>query len=126
MDNIFMFPIIGTIQTENDSSKQKTTEHCITSYHNGQCHQGVPRKCKHCHKARNSIIIKYCLKWRISVKRVQFLPIIFQQMQVMEKRGKPCGSRNRLKAKDYSRASKYKTRDEEKSFELYNAFEMDY
>ena len=56
-----------------------------------------------------------------------------QQMQVMEKRGKPCGKRQRPKAKDYygiSNAKKYrpeyKKGDEEQSFDLYNALELDY
>ena len=54
-------------------------------------------------------------------------------MQVMEKRGKPCGKRQRPKAKDYygiSNAKKYrpeyKKGDEEQSFDLYNALELDY
>ena len=56
-------------------------------------------------------------------------------MQVMEKRGKPCGKRQRPKAKDYGisnpkkyrpHASKYKKGDEEQSFDLYNALDLDY
>ena len=57
-------------------------------------------------------------------------------MQVMEKRGKPCGKRQRPKAKDYygisnpkkyrRQTSEYKKGDKEQSFDLYNALELDY
>ena len=57
-------------------------------------------------------------------------------MQVMEKRGKPCGKRQRPKAKDYygisnpkkyrPQTSEYKKGDKEQSFDLYNALELDY